>query len=440
MAEDNTSFCDSSKAAAIQCVAMDMTGQCSSCIDIETLAEAFPGDIKKLFASTQAFAIPGTDQFCSVANDRICAEVDVRYSCCCSEPIAAWQNCLVENVYSQELSLPEPCSSSCGGNSGGGGGGSSTAMIGAITAVAVIFVLGVTWWFCRRRRMRAAAAVDGVNKADEKQRGLATLSEDSHKEMGTLDDMEEGHSLGSSGNQTPPNPIPTDIVHSQLINDNSVRSEQEEERPKPRKEASSRARDKKKAIEEWNKMKKAGSNRSLESFVSKDDRSENDEESLPEKKRSSKISKEGDNDLRDRDSNSQDKAKLPKKISSRDLGRIIKENAENANMVRELEQEMLEMEDRLYSADREAEKLRNERDEVQRRLEEIEAQNKALRREARSSSGSEHHRARSKSRGESRERRSRDRSGERKSSSKHGKSKERRPSGSRSSSARSLTK
>jgi hypothetical protein len=79
--------CDSYKAAAIQCVATDTTGTCSSCIDLETFATEFPDNIKTLFASTQAFAIPGTPSFCNVANDRICAEVEGNWSCCCKEQV-----------------------------------------------------------------------------------------------------------------------------------------------------------------------------------------------------------------------------------------------------------------------------------------------------------------------------------------------------------------
>ena len=444
MAEENPA-CDSFKAAAIQCIAMDTTGQCATCLDLETFPTDFPADLKRLFASTQAFAIPGTDQFCNIANDRICAEAEANYSCCCQQPIDDWQNCLVENVYSADLSLPRPCSSSCM-NSGGGGGSSMGIIIGAVAAVVVIGG-GLAFWCLRRRRAARAAAAGGTgsNKDDKKKSDSKTDSKtDSNKDNRTIEDMEEGvFSDSSEDNKSQDTPakdrgiVPSTIMSRPLNDDNSVDdSVLEERRPKPSKRVSTRARDKKKAIEEWNKMKKQGSNRSLESFVSGESSAvggnDSDEESLPDRRPSRRSSRDmprssSFSKLAPVDS----KKKLPRKISSRDLSNLLKENEENAKKLEEVEQEVEAMDDKLYKADKDREKLRREREYMERRLAELEAQNKSLRKElGKDGDDRSDHRRSSKSRSKSGERRSsRERSSERKSSRER--SSERRRSRSR---------
>mmetsp|Transcript_25130 Transcript_25130/g.44012 ORF Transcript_25130/g.44012 Transcript_25130/m.44012 type:complete len:499 (+) Transcript_25130:44-1540(+) len=432
MAEEPTP-CDSFKSAAIQCVAMDTTGSCASCIDLESFATDFPKDIKTLFASTQAFAIPGTSQFCSVANDRICAEVEGNWSCCCKEEVAAYQNCLVEQVYSAELSLPQPCSSVCGG-SGSGSGGFPVGIVAGIAVVAIV-AAGLAWFFCRRRRMRAAAAKsdddmgshkDAVEDAplNDLEEGVNTsISNDSDERSDKHKRYKERKSRhnheDSKGKETTniEDPTPAMITSAQIDD------EEKDDRHDLSKQVSSTARHKKHAIEQWHKSKKAGSNRSLESFMSGEDAGMTDEDlasdeesSVGERKKPSRISSKKNLRDEDRDGSRSEKTKLPKKISSRDLSRIMKDSAESTKRVTQLEDEKARVEDRLARADREAEALRREREENQRLIEELSAQNKLLKKELKSGS-EDRSLSSSKHRSSSRERKSsRDRSSDRKSS------------------------
>ncbi|KAL3915366.1 MAG: hypothetical protein SGILL_005693 [Bacillariaceae sp.] len=429
------SICDAFKAATVQCVAMDMTGECQACIDIETLAVDFPSSLKSLFASTQAFAIPGTPQYCSVAQDRVCGEISTNYSCCCDEQIAEWQNCLVEQVFSKDLSLAQPCTSNCGGGGNSGGGGGSTAMYAGIgAAVGVVVVALLTWCYCRRRRNRAAAAAGDVASRGLKGNGEETIKDsktNSDRDQGALDDMEEGRLTSDeddSSSHDPKSSAPPAVVNTKPLKDDEISEvdhhDHEGDRV-PSKASMSSARHKKKAIEEWHKQKKAGSNRSLDSFVSGEG---SDDEGDAPRRTSSR------NRSRDRESRSSDREplesgvprkKLPKKISSRDLSRILQENTDNAEKLREVENEREEVEEQLYRKDREAEKLRRSQEEVQRKLDELEAENRALKKELKGSGSSSHRRSHSRessserrsSRDERRsERRSRSRSSSKRSS------------------------
>ncbi|KAL3941619.1 MAG: hypothetical protein SGARI_000539, partial [Bacillariaceae sp.] len=385
----DTSVCDAYKAATIQCVAMDMTGSCMECIDMETLAEDFPTQLKSLFASTQAFAIPGTDQFCTVAQDRVCGEVKNNYSCCCQEQIAEWQGCLVEQVYSKDLSLGTPCTSNCNGGGGSGGGGSSMGIIIGVVAAVVVLGGGLAWWFCRRRRMRAAAMtgddLDASSKDIRESDKTKESGEDSGKDHRTLDDMEEGHLSDSSEDKSAPPPAVISTMPIKGDDASSVNDMSEFSRPKPKREPS--ARDKKKAIEQWHSMKKQGSNRSLEEVLS--EQGSGDEDERP-KRRSSKTrsSSRDRSSSRERLDRSSSGRNLPKKISSRDLNNILKENVENSEKLKDVEAERDEVEKQLYKAEDEAEKLRIEQEETLRRLAELEAQNKVLKKEVRSRSKS----------------------------------------------------
>jgi hypothetical protein len=296
-----------------------------------------------------------------------------------------------------------------------------------IVAVAVILIGVLAWFYCRRRRMRAATMAG--NSTDTDSKGIERSDEtkdsgiDSGKDHGSLGAMEEGNM--SEAFSAPKCIVPPAVISTMPIKDDHSSVADKEEYPRPTPSRKPSARDKKKAIEEWNMMKKQGSNRSLESFVSGQSSVDDDERPRRRSSRTRSASKERSSS-RERLDTGLSGQNLPKKISSRDLSRLLKENTENAEKLRDVEAERNVVEEQLYKAEDEAEKLRIEKEETLRRLEELEAQNKLLKRELKSG-GSTHSRSRSKSR---------ERSSKRKSSSR---SRERRPR-SRSTSRRSKSK
>ena len=279
------------------------------------------------------------------------------------------------------------------------------AIIIGIVAAVVVLGGGLAFWYCRRRRRLRAAAMagDGMDASSKDIRESDKTKENSHEDSGkddhrTLDDMEEGNLSDSSEEKSAP---PPSVIKTMPIKDDasSVNDMSEVSRPKPSRQPS--ARDKKKAIEQWNSMKKQGSNRSLESFVS--GQGSDDEEDRP-KRRSSKTRSSS----RERLDRSSSGRHLPKKISSRDLNNILNENVENAEKLKDIEAERDEVEQQLYKAEDEADKLRIEQEETLRRLAELEAENKELKREARRSRSKSREREATSSKSSERRSRSRE--------------------------------
>lgn len=183
--------------AAIQCAASDMTGQCAQCVNIETLPTDFPETITQLFASGQAFAVPGSDQFCQVVNDRICQDYSTQYGCCedaCGSQMGAFRTCVFEQVAPANIGLPTPCTDTCGKAAEPSGGGTSTGLIAACATVGVLVLLVLLlFWYCRRKR-RLAAAGDGATglaaKGDDEEAPSLDESEDDDDD--SVDDEEQG--------------------------------------------------------------------------------------------------------------------------------------------------------------------------------------------------------------------------------------------------------
>mmetsp|Transcript_7715 Transcript_7715/g.14292 ORF Transcript_7715/g.14292 Transcript_7715/m.14292 type:complete len:400 (-) Transcript_7715:1749-2948(-) len=145
-----SSPCSSVKVVAIQCVANDTTGQCSSCFDPDTFPKDFPASLENIFTSSQVYAVPGTPRFCDVTNHRICEEVAWSVSCCCQEEISAWRQCLVKEVLSPKLNLPQPCQLTCGAEASTAGNGWRFPIGKVAGAGGVIFVLAFLVFFFSR--------------------------------------------------------------------------------------------------------------------------------------------------------------------------------------------------------------------------------------------------------------------------------------------------
>lgn len=261
---------------------------CSSCeIDLNIFATDYVASVQTSFAQTQAFAVPGTSAFCQVANDRICADYEAKYACCCQEQMAAWQNCLVENVFSQDLGLSEPCQSTCGASdSAGGSGGVPGAMIAGVVG-AIIAAAVLCWYGWRRRRGRNAHRQPEatVNQKDIEE-GISTSTSDASPDnminrfvCGGMDQPSNDEpSVSSIYNDddkeyTQPSRLlgvvqmnPSMISGgTQKFGDDEVDEDELHDRKAvaSTKQVTSKARDKKKAIEAWNESRKQGSSKSL---------------------------------------------------------------------------------------------------------------------------------------------------------------------------------
>jgi len=172
MATTTTDVCRAEKTTAVQCVGMDTTGSCSTCgIQMETIGTIFPAEIKQGFAQTQAYAVPGTPEYCTMSEQTICAGYESSYSCCCQDALAAWQNCIVEKELSVNMNIEPPCTVSCASGTKKGDGGSSLGLIvGIVVVLLVIIGGGVGGFFFYRRRRRAKAIdqyQDNMNDEDD---------------------------------------------------------------------------------------------------------------------------------------------------------------------------------------------------------------------------------------------------------------------------------
>jgi hypothetical protein len=186
MADPNP--CSSEQVAAVQCIAMDTTGLCGTCPDmnLQTFATAFPTSVQSSFASTQAYAVPGTPEYCTISEGKICSDYESKYSCCCQDTVSVWQNCLVEKDLSAKKNIQPACTISCGSSgvgtndkSGDDGGSSMGIIIGIVIALLVI-VGGAGGFFFYRRRPRGKendAKAKGSDDGDDE-------SMDEKKKMG----------------------------------------------------------------------------------------------------------------------------------------------------------------------------------------------------------------------------------------------------------------
>eukprot|EP00751_Fragilariopsis_kerguelensis_P026790 CAMPEP_0170867602 /NCGR_PEP_ID=MMETSP0734-20130129/22941_1 /TAXON_ID=186038 /ORGANISM="Fragilariopsis kerguelensis, Strain L26-C5" /LENGTH=721 /DNA_ID=CAMNT_0011244973 /DNA_START=67 /DNA_END=2233 /DNA_ORIENTATION=- len=169
---DTANACSAEKMAAVQCVGMDTTGSCTTCgIQMETLGMIFPAEVNNGFMATQAYAVPGAPEYCTMSEETICTGYESSYSCCCQDPLAAWQNCIVEKELSVNMNIVPACTVSCGGGSdskkGGGDGSSSMGIIVVVVVVILLIIGGLGGFFFYRRRR--AKAID--QDQEEKKKG-----------------------------------------------------------------------------------------------------------------------------------------------------------------------------------------------------------------------------------------------------------------------------
>lgn len=433
------SRCSVEAQAFVQCRAMDTTGECAACapVDFNSIQTTFPEGLQQKFMMAMAFASPGSPEFCLSVTDGICADYAAN-ACCCEGEVGAWQSCLVEKDFSVAVGQQNPCSVSCvtestkgGGGGGGGGGGSTGIVISAVVVVLLIVGGGVGGFlFIRKRRANTKGINDDKDndtfqdESEGKQkkgglfsRGKKNKSCDStespkgsdiedhakpkrtpsKRDSKTPNSKKRGKNSSKrllDGAQTSQRFVDNDIedggppTELQFSDDEDSITDQytscsrkvgnKENRGSTRNvKKSSSARERKQAIENWNKSRRqGGEDRSYQSYIPENEKNFDDDIS------------ELESDLEPRRpyrSNTIDlssKVKATKKISSRELKNLMKEHEDSTRRLDFMEEEIADVEDQLAERDREAEDLRLQREEQQRRIKELESLNARLTEEA----------------------------------------------------------
>jgi hypothetical protein len=145
-------------AAANTCVQGDPAG----CICFaQPFDEVFPLEVSGAYRTTMAFEIPGSDLFCSKANENVCQALEVSGNCCCNAEVKKYVGCAFTSDLGPLFGAPTCGYDNCGvgGDAEGGGGGGSMIII--IAAVAAVLILGCCGGFFCYRRRKARLALDG---------------------------------------------------------------------------------------------------------------------------------------------------------------------------------------------------------------------------------------------------------------------------------------
>ena len=157
--------CATQLTAAVSCVDADpATCACYTQPFNETLVTDFGG----AYRTTMAFEIPGSDEFCTTANENVCTKLEATGECCCSAEINEWLTCSFESDWSPQFGAGDCAFSQCSAAAEGGGGGSSMLII--IIAVVVTVVLCCCccccgcYYYRRKRRAAEAAANESTSK------------------------------------------------------------------------------------------------------------------------------------------------------------------------------------------------------------------------------------------------------------------------------------
>ncbi len=275
------------------CINMKGPGYCD-CFDAATVATQFERDIRSIFLSTQAFVAPSDPVYCEIANERICQFSESNHFCCCQAETEHYRKCLVETVLPPELPPPvayetTTCQHVCIAVQEEGN--SKVVTIGAATgAVTVLVAVFILIFFPRRRR--ATRNEDGernltspiVNKTIPKSSFWKRNNEAQKPRCETIDgnilDVESSGPISTSSEEE--SALARSIVARQIYIHNVAPSKAflKEEQSCIKLNSSEdfveygdtyskvhKVR-KKRAIEDWNKYRKEGSNRSLQSYLS----------------------------------------------------------------------------------------------------------------------------------------------------------------------------
>ncbi|VEU35287.1 unnamed protein product [Pseudo-nitzschia multistriata] len=439
------SKCDAEGTAFVQCRALDSDGYCAACpsVDVSTLKMDFPDALQQQFMSTMATTSPSDPGFCGIAQDGICSDYE-NNTCCCEPEFSAWQSCLVEKDFSPKTGVAVPCTVSCQAKKGGGGSTTIIVVI-VVLLILAAGVGGGGFCYVRKRRaaMNMKGGHDlkkknkrGNGKNNNKKKGGRFSFGRKKGDEGTENSRDKGEDIyddeydgddyqnrsprnGKRNSRTPNSKKRNDRNRRKMGSFNGSDIENgghptdlslsESEAGDLRSEAPSRRSSRRgKSFEDEDSISNDYGHGSRDKFSDRDtrDSSSRSKRYLKEKKRSiennrpvksyqsvasddddvSRLDNSRNFDKRaDRSSSSPDlpsKIRSSKKISSRELKKIMKENHESSRRLTAIEDEVADYERELAKRDEEAERLHQEREEQSRRIKELEAKNDRLKQKA----------------------------------------------------------
>lgn len=412
----------------VSCKSNDADGSCASnmCgpVDFESILVTYPESIQTEYMMAQAFATTDDPEFCGFVEEGICSNYEAD-TCCCSDELLAWQKCLLNSGM-----VEKPCTVDCpnlammqelnggddfaldGGESGGGGG----SMMIIIVVITILALVGGGGFYIYRRKRMAHGKVGGDSEDDDQNKpqktGFFSLfrfkSDGSITPPGSATEERDDKSKKSRNsrrsydrkdkNRTD---FPNDIEQSGILSDVSLL---EDETSRMSRASGNRHRyngdddegsfsnnNKKKYGESKKNRNPRGRDRRQRSKYDHGSNVDNfeDEDSVvseidPRDLEPRNSSRARNNPSRNyRSASSQDgvlpaKIQSTRKISSRDLKNILKDQAESSRRLNFMEEEVMTLEERLTQKDRQAAELRLEHEEQKRRIQELEALNARL--------------------------------------------------------------
>lgn len=273
------------------CINMAGLGECD-CFDTTTFTTQFEEDIRSSFLSTQAFAAPIDPMYCNIANQRICQFSEMNHSCCCNAETELYRKCLVETVFPQELPPPvayetSTCQHVC--PTMGSENQSKATMVGSIAGVLVLVFGSVLICYNRRRNTCCNKKLpdEGLQKKTRMGGFWSRHCDVEHPPKETPNevvvDLESGDQNSTLiDEERSDTSLKADVPVYVTKNTPSKAFLEEVGESLPKQmpceivleseERNSKAEilRKKRAIEDWNKDRKDGSARSLQSYLSTD--------------------------------------------------------------------------------------------------------------------------------------------------------------------------
>lgn len=436
----------------LQCRAADADGLCvanmCSPVDLESILQTYPEAVKSEVLMASAFVTPDNPEFCGYVEEGMCSNYEAD-TCCCSTEMLAWQKCLLNSD-----PVSKPCTVDCpalalaqqsvgGGGEGGSEGGGGSMMI--VVVLVVLALAGGGGFFLYRRKRMANGKVVGDGDDDNQNKpekggcfsGFRSKSNGVVTPPGSDIEDRDGRNRKSRNSRRSNNKsrnhreFPDDIEQGGLLSDVSLleddtsrfsRTSGDRKRYDDDDEESF-ANNNNKYGESKKNGNPRGSRRSydddndrrqrskynpssnMEKFEDEDDNvSDLDPGDLehPTSRNSGRVRNSTTRSYRS--ASSKDDVLPPniqssRKISSRDLKNILKDQAESSHRLSSMEDEVMTLEDRLSRKDRQAAELRQEHEDQRRRIQELEVLNARLTEQnSRPSASSTSHRSSSHSR------------------------------------------
>ena len=157
--------CATQLTTAVSCVDADpATCACYT----QPFNETLVNDLGGAYRTTMAFEIPGSDEFCTTANDNVCIKLEAMGGCCCTTEINDWLTCSFESDWSPQFGAGDCAFNQCSAAEAEGGGGSSMLII--IIAVVITVLLCCCccccgcYYYRRKRRAAEATANESTSK------------------------------------------------------------------------------------------------------------------------------------------------------------------------------------------------------------------------------------------------------------------------------------